>query len=187
NYDNSLVQPAEFKPFSFIYNTVERVVICPTCDCIVLDIWRHLKRGEHKIKGEAIKADKEQIKAFRKKLVELGAASDTPTMAPSMDPRPFIAGLSVMWAFPCTHCTFARKERRHTADHVKFKPCHPAAAVGAERIQVQRPYNTFFVRVALPPSTTNPVLSSFLHFESAQASAPKEEPIDTRFVSPLLL
>ncbi|KAI4517864.1 hypothetical protein K525DRAFT_273202 [Schizophyllum commune Loenen D] len=165
NYDNSLEQPAEFLPFSFVFNTVERLMICQLCDCVVRDISTHLNK-QHKTGGRLAAVDRALL---RKKLKELGGAENAPAIQPSLEPRPIIAGLAVEWAFTCTHCTLARTERRHAARHVREKTCHPAASL-SERVQCQRPYKKELIRVFLPPSTTNPVLLSFHRFERAQAS-----------------
>ncbi|KAL1749831.1 hypothetical protein FB107DRAFT_224889, partial [Schizophyllum commune] len=187
NFDNKLEQPDEFKPFSLIFNPVERVVICQKCDCLVPNLTKHFATDKHKKDGAWANADKKQLKALRQKIAQLGVSPKDPIIEPSMEPRPLIAGLSVVWAFTCTHCTFVRTERRHAANHCKEKKCHPNAAVVAERQQFQRPYRRHYVRVALPPSDTNPILASFLRFERAQASVPLEVPADARLVSPFLL
>ncbi|KAL1658203.1 hypothetical protein GGG16DRAFT_129718 [Schizophyllum commune] len=185
NYDNSLEQPAEFLPFSFVFNTVERLMICQLCDCVVRDISTHLNK-QHKTGGRLAAVDRAQINVLRKKLKELGGAENAPAIQPSLEPRPIIAGLAVEWAFTCTHCTLARTERRHAARHVREKTCHPAASL-SERVQCQRPYKKELIRVFLPPSTTNPVLLSFHRFERAQALLREDVPDDARLVSPFLL
>ncbi|KAI5890884.1 uncharacterized protein SCHCODRAFT_02734353 [Schizophyllum commune H4-8] len=185
NYDNSLEQPAEFRPFSFVFNTVERLMICQLCDCVVQDISGHLNK-QHKPDGRLAAVDRAQINVLRKKLKELGGAENARVIKPSLVARPIIAGLRVEWAFTCSHCTLARSERRHAASHVRDKICHPAASL-SDRVQCQRPYNKELIRVFLPPSTTNPVLLSFHRFEKAQALLREEVPDDARLVSPFLL
>ncbi|KAL1671551.1 hypothetical protein EV122DRAFT_226375, partial [Schizophyllum commune] len=187
NYDGCLQQPADFAPFGLLYNPIENIAICVTCDAIVSVLSKHLASSKkHSVSRST--PDRVQVEACQAKMDELGISPDGPSDRPSQNCRPLIAGLSFSRVYYCTACTFVRTERHHVTRHVNTKPCCSRAAVAPDTILAQRYCkNDVYLRVAPPPSTTNAIFDAFRRFQQARAANKPVAPDDARLVSPLLI
>ncbi|TRM55201.1 hypothetical protein BD626DRAFT_543527 [Schizophyllum amplum] len=171
--------------FSVKLNTKLRVLICHCLHMVdITKLTSHF--AHHASEGRSDTGDR--LRRLVDELRGFGVQDGLPDIAPSIVPRPAIAGIPVHATYGCSSCVFHRKSRHKVVKHCTH---HCSARPNAYLMDcsVQRPLqNQGYIRVITQETSSAiaPLVKALVQLQADQIQKLRTEERNQRLISPLL-